>query len=168
MYRINRTGGVTGNITLHDNSRTAGTIALMCPLCYDIIYINGSYSMNLNYYRDKICASIHISYLCKNDRLYVEGIELDPNIAEAISQLNKKGYLTKFCCEGHTYNGKECSSPYIYFKNNLDESIELPETWKFDSNFNARDVIRSNLDKYSKTKVLEDLYEWVDKLEPLE
>lgn len=163
MYRINRTGGVTGRNKLRDNSKTSGTIALMCPSCYHVIYINGSYGINLNYGRDNIHANIAISYRC--DWCFhpsmVTGIELDPNIAEAISQLNKKGYYTEWCCEGHTYDN---STPYIQFKNSLDESIKLPKTWKFDSDSN-RTIIRSNLNKYSKTKILEDLYEWVDNLE---
>ena len=31
-------------------------------------------------------------------------IEVDPDIAEAISLLNKKGYKTKACCSGHALN----------------------------------------------------------------
>lgn len=31
-------------------------------------------------------------------------IEVDPGIAEAISLLNKKGYLTVACCSGHAFN----------------------------------------------------------------
>ena len=33
--------------------------------------------------------------------------EIDENIAFSISLLNKKGYRTQYCCEGHAYRDKK-------------------------------------------------------------
>lgn len=53
---------------------------------------------------------------CHSDN-YWEGY-LDPNITPMIAELNRKGYITKFCCEGHLTNDNEdeISCPYIMFK----------------------------------------------------
>lgn len=51
----------------------------------------------------------------------VEGIPIDKNIAESISKLNKLGYRTKFCCEGH-YNDTQA---YIVF----DPSVPLAKIY---------------------------------------
>lgn len=42
-------------------------------------------------------------------------IEIDSGIADIISELNKKGYKTRFCCEGHPDN----PHAYIMFDNNV-------------------------------------------------
>ena len=172
MYKIIRENDAKGGIKrIHTHKSVSGTIALMCPKCYNITYINGSYNTDFKYNDINLCCNISMSYFCKYDNQIVFGIELDPNIAEAIAMLNKKGYITKFCCEGHTKNGKPTCTPYILFESgNLLDKIKLPETWELEYQFSPREtntIIRSNLEKYSKKKILIDLVDWVYGLKPL-
>lgn len=56
-------------------------------------------------------------------------IEVDDDIAEAISLLNKKGYKTKYCCSGHAnkheyYSGIICDKSLIDEKKFKEDYIE--------------------------------------------
>lgn len=50
-------------------------------------------------------------------------VEIDDNIATAISLLNQKGYVTTYCCSGHYKNGVA----YIAFAYMYD--FDVPEGW---------------------------------------
>lgn len=56
-------------------------------------------------------------------------IFIDRNIQEHIRLLNKKGYRTMGCCEGHR---KVCISTYIVFTNDYFKDIETPDGFKYD------------------------------------
>ena len=145
----------------------SGTLAYMCPHCYNIIYINGktyssistSSSIIDNFYLD-----INLIFMCSFCENRVNGIELDPNIADDISILNKKGYKTKYCCEGHISDHQYISAPYIYFNNTHDDIAKnLPKTWYVDNDGYDGFVIRADINN-SKKKILEDLHKMVEKL----
>lgn len=145
----------------------SGTLAYMCPHCYNIIYINGktyssistSSSIIDNFYLD-----INLIFMCSFCENRVNGIELDPNIADDISILNKKGYITKYCCEGHISDHQYISAPYIYFNNmHCDIAKNLPKTWYVDNDGYDGFVIRGDINN-SKKKILEDLHKMVEKL----
>lgn len=120
------------------NSMAKGTIAVMCPKCYNntkhMVSQDSSIIVLSNTYNDCVSPFTKIEYKINNCKKCsaedVIGIESDPNIADAISILNKKGYYTKYCCEGHS----DRDSPYIYFSdlNILDVIHRLPLTWNID------------------------------------
>jgi hypothetical protein len=89
-------------------------------------------------------------------------IVLDPNIADIISALNKKGYFTEYCCEGHG-----TCDPYIYFKN-LDLydlfSLNLPLSWYIDIQDLKENSLVIRADETNWESALEELQEWVDSL----
>ncbi len=84
-------------------------------------------------------------------------MRLDNNIAKSIFVLNKKGYYTKYCCEGHT----DCA--YVYFKNNciVPYLRYLPITWEIDmDDFKKGNVIirSDSIDIEEQKQSLFDLY----------
>lgn len=63
-------------------------------------------------------------------------VEIDENILNVIIALNKKGYATKFCCEGHIDyddSGIETgiTAPYIAFEDGI-HLPSIPEDWELD------------------------------------
>lgn len=58
---------------------------------------------------------------------------IDPNITSAVSLLNRKGYKTKFSCEGHPEDTEKGGTAYIYFANSSLKQIikdhPLPTPW---------------------------------------
>ena len=62
-------------------------------------------------------------------------IEIDEGMVEIVQVLNRKGYQTKFCCEGHSLDGSDI--PYIIFKSTWDDSMYnndiipmIPDDWE--------------------------------------
>lgn len=154
-------------------SNLQGTLALMCPKCYDLTYIDIEYNIKIKSkiygHNISISRDPKIQMTCKNCHWYDDAILLDPNIAETISLLNKKGYTTEYCCEGHNgvkYNydneDYEVDTGYISFYENIDiDADSLPESWYLADGTDIP-VIRSKkeyLDTY-----LDDIHEWAKSL----
>ena len=132
----------TGHKKVFAHNGRSGTISLMCPRCYNIYEValavmEAATAISTN---DLHIDDIFLGYSiyckcpsCKTEDLF---IELDTNIAKAISIFNKKGYKTLYCCEGHKYteNYYDYIASYIYFKDrSILEYIDyLPETWFLD------------------------------------
>lgn len=55
-------------------------------------------------------------------------IHIDKNIQKHIQILNKKGYRTMYCCEGH----KGGSNTYIVFIDDYFKEVGIPEGFKYD------------------------------------
>lgn len=158
-----------------------GTLALMCPECFEINYADIIHSSHttVSAYDDANIEPIimplpryRIAECTCCGAEYVYAIPIDINIANAISLLNQKGYITKFSCEGHGVIG---SFGYIMFKDTgiLDYVDKLAPTWFVDHDglsgryafFNDDDritthvIIRSDWFNYEES--LSDLWDWV-------
>lgn len=152
--------------------RSTGTIAIMCPNCYSntkhMISVESTVSVVSNTKCTQVSPCINPRYIiheCKTCSCEdIVGIELDPNIADTISILNKKGYYTNYCCEGHN----RMQAPYIYFSDLaiLDVLHTLPLTWYIDydelSRYN-RLIIRA--DWWNREEALFEILAWANELE---
>lgn len=171
-------------IDIYESSiRLDGHIALMCPHCFNVIIRKVLYKANLFIEQDVPNAENDIdrpelwftpsTKFIANSCIFcgeneVELIELDPNIAAAISIFNKKGFKTKACCEGH---GKE--EGYIFFENDdllhYTNIIPLPLTWAIDWP-SYRDgigfIIRADVRCY--TQSLLDIWDYANNLRRIE
>lgn len=99
-------------------------------------------------------------------------IQIDPNIAEAIRILNKKGYKTSYCCESHTLF-KKIDDAYILFDNDvrwLSSLIrsDLPFGWYIDTGFLKRDRFAIRAEYNDSKDYLFDLLKWAESLPYME
>ena len=168
-----REDAIENSMTMH----MYGTLALMCPRCYHIekynVIANGKIAISpINSTNVQVSPFIRISHYndgpcpeCGNDNYDL--IEIDPNIADTISILNRKGFHTAFCCEGH---GDYGTMGYIYFvrKYIMEKYIgTLPPTWYVDLDDIRREhfIIRSESSNYVEAML--DIYEWAKSLPTL-
>ena len=143
-----------------------GIGAFMCPYCYNTNYCMISYNINFtkviiplskdNFKSDEttryssIIPQISYGIECEECSGIFSAYDIiDPNIAPIISILNKKGYKTKFCCEGHNtdtyanienpenkieYNESEAYIVFInddYITSKIKSSV-IPDPWFLD------------------------------------
>lgn len=162
-----------GNQCTTFKCKRIGTLALMCPECYHItqhevnansvVCIHGNNNPEHKHVSANTQYTIDECSCCMNRNF--TAIELDPNIAEAISIFNKKGYYTKYCCEGH---GKNKSEPYIYFEDK-DVMIQymhtLPLSWyvNYDAlQYKDKFIIRA--DPWNHHEALFEILDWAKML----
>ena len=162
-----------------------GWIGLMCPECFNVVSRRLHYTSSVlveNAYFDEenpeMMIHSDIKFIqkkcekCGNE--YFEPIQLDYNIAETISLLNKAGYRTKYCCEGH---GNKNTYAYIMFGNSciMKHLNTLPITWEIDLDslknslkitYCKHIVIRSEACNYEEA--IMDIYEWALNIYKLE
>ena len=120
VYRKNRYG---------PNETYTGPGGLICPKCG-----NGSVHFFDHVKRGHQTQEIHIHCLDCDFQCNISSINIiDPNITKAISSLNRKGYKTRFSCEGHPDDTKYGGTAYIEF---VDASLKqivkehpLPSPW---------------------------------------
>lgn len=91
---------------------------------------------------------------------------IDKNIQKHIRILNKKGYRTTACCEGH----KEiCLNTYIAFTTDYFKDMELPNGFKYNKKRKVieyiypRKLTESEMESIKKEK-LEVLLKWCENL----
>ena len=154
-----------GKVNTHIHEKIKGHISCMCPKCFNVYDIKINYELyTLSKTDDHICISLKVNGICKECNTYTNMIILDGNIAKTISILNKKGYTTRFCCEGH----KEYTDCYIYFSNNVYQYIEkmnIPDSWYIDEEdyHNNMCIIRSK-ENIGINKRINDIENWAENL----
>lgn len=150
-----------------------GFISIMCLKCFNIFntFISTKYySTMISDPEDELflrlaepAACLTYCKYCNTDHPHFT--ELDYNISEVISKLNKKGYRTLFSCEGH----KEDNEAYIYFMSNniLKYTSMLPISWNVDLD-NLKEnkvIIRSSYENFDEA--MNDIRDFVDSLPEL-
>lgn len=150
---------------------TDGIEVFMCKKCFKIhkfvirkeINYNSRFEiLNVDNYneqfeldQDEVLANLtdHLSYLsipneiylrCDNCNNITDHAILDYNMAEIITELNKKGYTTAYSCDGH-YDMR--SIPYILFK------AKKADKYKYEEMLN---LICSNLGYWQWEEMSED------------
>jgi len=153
-----------------------GKIGLMCPHCYNYIIRTVNFNCSISILNEVPTEKCDPELRVVNDFRYqlrkckfcdewdVDLIPIDVNIVEPISILNKKGYMTKFCCEGH---GDKSTNAYILFEDDFIIKFfnTLPITWYYDIDFAknfGQTCIRCDTINY--VEGLMDIKEWVDSL----
>ena len=154
-------------------------MGFMCGNCYNYNIIKWQFKISTlicdnslinETYASDLLPSIKYEDGCPDCGKYSALIEIDPNIVETISILNKKKYYTKFCCEGH----ENKSNPYIYFDNNVKyipgfiESLmyDLPITWYLDTEDLKRGNIIIRSDYCNHDEAMLDILNWARNLKP--
>lgn len=107
---------------------------------------------------------------CPKTNCFGDIIEIDELMLLPITILNKKGYMTEFCCAGHYYDN--IVNTYIKFSDNY-KFPHLPKGFKLESE-SYNNTIRKKYDyidlsDYERCKEIIqtslDLLEWVDGLD---
>lgn len=164
----------------HDQVK--GNIGFICPHCgYSIICSasinNVMFVDNGDFYVSNI---YHVTCGNCNMEFIQDTGHIDPNIAEVLSTLNKKGYQTEWSCEGHPESNTCVSIAYIVISNpNLKVVLNdypLPKSWIVDDNEwfhietvcdwekteeDTKKVLRM---RYSKKQRIKDLMVWAESL----
>lgn len=159
--------------------KISGDGAFMCPVCKSISYLKMKSNIDLQNVDHPECEILFgvtyqiTCYSCHSE--FTADDPMDPNIAPIISLLNKKGYQTKFCCEGHSVNdNKPGSLFYIFFKDTgYYDHIEnsLPDKFYIDHNSykQGKLIIRAKVDPDDKgypgiNKMMKTLMKWAKSL----
>ena len=111
-------------------------------------------------------------------RIHGADIELDDQIADAIIELNSKGFTTFTCCSGH--NTSDSFYGYVFFNKRPLKKFGKPNGWEYDNILfkdqeegqekQAKRIIRYLMDKNSNNKQsiidarMESLREWIKTL----
>jgi len=134
--------------------KSKGWIGLYCKHCFHPIKFKDYIHFSLpnikqdGFRPDTVSITPMYKFTCpKCGRTSIFHYELDVNITPMIAELNRKGFRTKYCCEGHeignvsTYGCNHVlGESYIYFdKNriladidNLSRTHPLPSPWQRD------------------------------------
>lgn len=89
-------------------------------------------------------------------------VEIDDNLVYVIVNLNKKGYDTQFCCEGHI---PICETYILFWKSRLKNNI--PKGFKKDIRLGKLHIFRTYHSEEEKVEMMKILKDWVDELEDL-
>ena len=136
----------------------------LCEKCYEMIDL----SQHRNEWWD--------DYICCHCGETSFGLEIDEMILPAISELNKKGYFTQYCCSGHSLDGSPhrdtINNFYIFFKKKCEPSMPPEQSdIKIESDSDGtiyRKVFSSDLNYFRLFEMILDfnkeVYKWAKSL----
>lgn len=98
-----------------------------------------------------------------------EFYQIDSMISEAVANLNRKGYFTSNCCEGHDWTNSEA---YVAFLAYYDFDVPIPKGWeqwggRIYCQYNLNLVGKESFDEV-KRRMLNALTEWTRALKTLD
>lgn len=94
---------------------------LMCPNCLELLDVYTEVGIRHENEFPLHLSMCNVEYDCPDCQSHVLGIQLDKEIADTVSFLNKKGYKTLWSCWGHdNENEKEA---YIVFEESFENFI---------------------------------------------
>ena len=152
-----------------------GFIGLMCPYCYNYIIRSVRQNNSIFVEQDENSTDEDLElwgYSDTNFRLNkckccgvenINLIQIDVNLVDIISILNKKKYYTKFCCESHDND----DNGYIMFEDRsiMNHMYNLPLSVNFNiSSFKQTGIIKIEFEYCNKTDALIELAEWATSL----
>ena len=126
----------------------------------------------MDYYLCNVCGTVFDGRMIKeNEYLYTSEcpissccgdiFQCDEEMLVPISILNRKGYITDFCCSGHIYNTNS-GGGYISFFEGCSPDCEPPKGWYKDNS--VRPVIRYDLKGHDYIKRLKERHRKIDAL----
>lgn len=132
---------------------------LYCPHCNNVYFAS---QIHPTYEFDKprqICPNA----LCTRS---AELVTIDELMIKPIVNLNKKGYITLFCCSGHEMRGEYDAHGYIMFHHET-KPPTAPEGWNMEEGGyrNHEIIIRSTIDDLATS--ISNLNKWIEELEDL-
>ena len=98
-------------------------------------------------------------------------VKLDELIVPIVKILNQKGYTTKYCCSGHSYDIFEAVNFYIMFERGIRIPEELPANFIRESNNTIRKSYKNNKENdeiplhYEILNTVADVLSWAIRLE---
>ena len=145
-------------------------VGFYCPHCFTPIIIKTKIVLES---KEDIYIVPKFYIKCENCNNYIDfDFYIDPNITNCIAQLNKKGYITRNCCEGHNYDIEHGGDAYIQFKSKIDTS-KLIYPWynRFKDYYIDKDnikhkctCIRCNINNSTLEERIDSLQKWIDLL----
>lgn len=112
------------------NQSTISFLDFMCRHCFHVESIrikDTSYDFGPTKKLERL-TDVYKPNVCPCCGMHKSMVYVDHRISPMIQSLNKKGYLTAFCCEGHVHNGK-ISKMYITFSKYTKSLRTLPGNW---------------------------------------
>lgn len=138
-------------------------VALMCPKCFNLIHCNQKVYLHAEVkgIEDDVDLLSRTVYRidCPICKVRADQIELDVGIAEQVSHLNKKGYKTNYCCEGHG-----SGNTYISFETY--KPTNVPEGWIV-REYAPNVLERKTIGNEGKIEEIERLSDWVSNLKDI-
>lgn len=176
------------NDRIHVDDVSGDYIAFICPDCFNTMVFKANITIRLQNVDKEAFSYVYAEpkytiqcTKCSAINTYAREEYIDPNIAPIIAELNRKGFVTKFSCEGHEESTPDLEIydkfyldkclPYIWFKyaeqRHVLQDYPLVKPWYVDEDDGDVFCIRVNKEDYANYS-LEDrlitLKQWVDNL----
>ena len=130
---------------------------LFCPSCKSVYFANQI---------TPIAEDGKFAYWCPSAfcSAHIELVTIDELMILPVVTLNKKGYITEYCCSGHSLRNACDARGYILFTKGI-HLESAPKGWAIEDGHLGRECIRSKLSDLARS--IHNLNKWATELEPL-